>query len=133
MVLKESPTVLGSVSVSGRTGQNGLACPSRVGGRTSTEPGRGGRKGRAAAGVGSSGHFRPGGQSSLGPGSPVFPQESSTSPFPQLGYPASFQIISAGFFLQKKPRVLFLTGTLVSLSLIRNPPKGAIMTSQKWR
>ena len=75
MVLKESPTILGNVSVSGRTGQNGLACPSRVGGRTSMEPVRGGRRGRVAAGVGSIGHFRPGGQSSLGPGSPVFPQK----------------------------------------------------------
>lgn len=45
MVLRESLTVLGSVSLSGRTGQNGLACPSRVGGRTSTEPVRGGRGG----------------------------------------------------------------------------------------
>lgn len=116
MVLRESLTVLGSVSMSGRTGQNGLAYPSRVGGRTSTEPVRGGRRGQSEQEWGAGGTSGLGGRAAVAQGVLSSPRRSSPSPFPQLGCPASFYIISAGFFFQKKPRVLFLTRTLIFLS-----------------
>ena len=79
------------------------ACEGRTRGQSEQEWGAGGTSGL-------------GGRAAVAQGVLSSPRRSSPSSFPQLGCPASFYIISAGFFLQKKPWVLFLTRTLIFLS-----------------